>query len=1267
MKKKLMFTIICISLPLMWQHQRSSAEVMADYTAYPIHVTQSVKPNILFMISNDHTNFYRGYNNLTHYDNATEYYGYFNCDACYTYNGNYFEPSSVTSDHKCTGKWSGNFLNWLTMCHGDFVRKALTGGRRSSDTASPLLTILERGNIPTDDHRWLKDPDVTISQYTTYSNDSYTFYNTGITFKVKNGGTVVETYNVRVKVCDPSFGCEDNCNPDTFKPEGMIQRFSDKVRFGMMSYSYNKSDQGGVLRENIGGDINNLIYFVNNFTQKGWDPIGEMYYEGIKYFEHLSPTSDYTPASDSFSIASWQDPIQNWCQKNAVIVVNDEYPSKDHDKLPGSYWGSVSNPIPGLDVQAWTKEVGDDEGITGTQQPVGYYENTSYNCSTATVNNLGRVKGICPCEPPHDGTFHISGLAYYAHTTDLRNDFDHAQMIDTYTIAFRSTPSGYIIPPPPMNQLWLAAKYGGFHDINGNNRPDLQEEWDKDGNGVPDNFAYAEEGSQFEDALLKAITTILQGTASATAVSILSTSSEGESSLFQASFKPIVFDGIREINWLGYLNALWVDPYGNIREDTNHDNALVYTEDKIIRFALDEASGETTIQRYHDNDGDGKADSETPYETVVLSELEPQWEAGEKLALRAAPTRTIKTFVDKNENGVPDTGEVISFDTSNASTLRPFLDVDTDAEAANIISFIRGESVSTSYRDRNITIGGVEYVWKLGDIVYSTPAVVGKPSERYNQYYSDISYGAFFTQWKDRGITVYVGANDGMLHAFKAGTFNEGDNTATTGKEEHGWYSANEVPATTQGLGAERWAYIPYNLLPHLKWLIDPNYTHVYYVDLMPKVTDVRIFSSDANHPNGWGTILIGGMRLGGGERKFPEDFDDDGSSEERTFRSAYFILDITVPNNPVLLGEFTDANMAFTTSYPAIVRLEAQTPEDDKWFCIVGSGPTNYDGSSTQKGYVFVIDLNTKQVVKNFQTGEDKASMTSPITLDFDLDYNIDVIYIGETYEQSGNQGKMYRMSTRTCIDDDECTYLLDPNEWTKPSTLFSFNTPITASATASIDEDGNIWVYFGTGKYLNNDDKTDTTYQYYFYGIKDPCAYGGCTNKVTLTNDDNSSNIVILTNTEVEGATATTWDAFVKEVRAKQGWYIELVKNLDEPGERVLTRPSILGGVVLFSAFKPENDICGYGGTGSLYGLYYETGTSYYKPVLGTEAYGHEKKSLKRVELDKGVTSEIGLHVGKKASSTGFVQQSTGAVIQVEVAPAFSIRSGIVGWKQY
>ena len=115
---------------------------------------------------------------------------------------------------------------------------------------------------------------------------------------------------------------------------------------------------------------------------------------------------------------------------------------------------------------------------------------------------------------------------------------------------------------------------------------------------------------------------------------------------------------------------------------------------------------------------------------------------------------------------------------SDAIELRPFLDVDTVDEAEDLINFIRGEEVE-GHRDRNVTINGTEYVWKLGDIVYSTPTVVGKPMEMYNLYYSDVSYSEYYNLWKNRGITVYVGANDGMLHAFKAGTFYEGDNPET--------------------------------------------------------------------------------------------------------------------------------------------------------------------------------------------------------------------------------------------------------------------------------------------------------------------------------------------------------------------------------------------------------------------------------------------------------------------------------------------------------
>src|SRR3989454_12441414 len=125
---------------------------------------------------------------------------------------------------------------------------------------------------------------------------------------------------------------------------------------------------------------------------------------------------------------------------------------------------------------------------------------------------------------------------------------------------------------------------------------------------------------------------------------------------------------------------------------------------------------------------------------------------------------------------------------------------------------------------------------------------------------------AFSQQSRTRRQVAYMGANDGMLHAFNVGFYHRGDEAATTLEVEHGW-STRTATDNSSGplLGQELWGFIPYQLLPHLQWLARADYTHVYYVDLKPKVTDARIFTPDADHPNGWGTVLIGGVPGGGG------------------------------------------------------------------------------------------------------------------------------------------------------------------------------------------------------------------------------------------------------------------------------------------------------------------------------------------------------------------------------------------------------------------
>ncbi|GAB4397273.1 MAG: hypothetical protein OHK0048_05030 [Rhodoferax sp.] len=130
----------------------------------PNIVTSSAKPMIVLNVSRDHELFSRAYNeysdidgdNLpdTTYKHSFDYYGYFDSYKCYSYNGSYFVPSSVTTDKYCSGAWSGNFLNWATMTKMDVLRKILYGGHRSTDTSSS--TILERANLPTDTHAFAK-------------------------------------------------------------------------------------------------------------------------------------------------------------------------------------------------------------------------------------------------------------------------------------------------------------------------------------------------------------------------------------------------------------------------------------------------------------------------------------------------------------------------------------------------------------------------------------------------------------------------------------------------------------------------------------------------------------------------------------------------------------------------------------------------------------------------------------------------------------------------------------------------------------------------------------------------------------------------------------------------------------------------------------------------------------------------------------------------------------------------------------------------------
>src|SRR2546427_1317666 len=323
-----------------------------------------------------------------------------------------------------------------------------------------------------------------------------------------------------------------------------------------------------------------------------------------------------------------------------------------------------------------------------------------------------------------------------------------------------------------------------------------------------------------------------------------------------------------------------------------------------------------------------------------------------------------------------------------------------------------------------------------------------------------------------------MGANDGMLHAFNAGFFKTDESPidgtgptvqvrfTTTPKQLHSSTDCAGLPcdaAVTQYafrtdaplLGAELWAFIPQDLLPQLRWLTLANYDHAYYVDLTPKVTDARIFTPDADHPGGWGTVLIGGFRLGGSctnctsgkgtQRVVQADFNYDGDttdtgngtsgSDYRVFLSSYFVMDITNPEKePTLLWVFRDQSLGLTTADPSIIRVNPSTDANtsstnEKWYVGFGTGPTHLDAFSTQTAQIFVVDLKQGPSYndinktsgtsggftcstsspcialdtsggggagRGFSTGQTGAFMADAVTVDYNLDFRVEAVYAG-------------------------------------------------------------------------------------------------------------------------------------------------------------------------------------------------------------------------------------------------------------------------------
>jgi len=302
----------------------STASAVLTLSDSPLFLSLKAQPLNLLVMGRDHKLYYEAYDDTVDLDGdgqidvgykgwvtnvsgdfVIDYYGYFDSRKCYSYDStnNRFVPQSVTANKQCTGQWSGDFLNYLTMSRMDVLRKVLYGGKRSTDTTGTTAdTVLERVYIPQDTHSWAKE-------YTSTAVDGYNISNytplgqptSGTRHLIANttrgssepspgnpllrilqnraerawdwvarevleadntigAGTAVTPtdYVVRVQACRSVALNENNCRAYTvgantyYKPTGLLQDNASDMKFGLMTGSYTRNLSGGVLRKLVG-------------------------------------------------------------------------------------------------------------------------------------------------------------------------------------------------------------------------------------------------------------------------------------------------------------------------------------------------------------------------------------------------------------------------------------------------------------------------------------------------------------------------------------------------------------------------------------------------------------------------------------------------------------------------------------------------------------------------------------------------------------------------------------------------------------------------------------------------------------------------------------------------------------------------------------------------------------------------------------------------------------------------------------------------------
>ncbi len=1221
------------SLAVLFPARPGGAAVMSDYCQVPPFVISNIAPNVMLLVSNSSSMLKFAYVNSDNCSNATPAqcgpvdnttYGYFEPGYWYSYSGSgKFQPTVPKSTRsKADTEWDGSFLNWLTMRRIDVLRRALTGGTYNGRTLNSQITYAGGDTV-----KYLRDSANAWTPTTISNNKQVT-----VTFTTATGPSAAATTPEFTLRWVDSMGVGVSSGPYKVNVdvpsgatiEGVLQgTVGARARIGLTFF--NDDSQGGNVDPAIGfSSLSGMVSRINtpsNIVGGPAEPLAEAMYTIAGYFAQ-TPNSTGSPGLGLSNTTCIVAP--NSCNPRYHLGANADMPIGNNTD-PYNYGAGGTVRYPPC-AKSFVLIIADGEPCGDGNIPTAVLDNADW----APYRYTGPLTNWCGLGGAVAGA---ESLALWAHTTDLRsatigrNPIDRTQNLTFYVIQAFGSGSGI---------LKQVAINGGFEDSNNNKLPDVESEYNSGvaGSGNVDTYFAANGGNDLVAALKEAFSGILRRASSGTAASVLASGEGSGANLVQAVFYPRRRFGNDVIMWTGSLQNLWyyVDPYlanASIHEDTQADKILALDNDYLVQFVYDTDSDTTSIA-LRKTTATGAIDNAVPVITRSFEEAKSLWEAGNFLYATSPGLRHIYSIDDNSvRRDFTDTNYSYFQTPMDPPIVWPYTASDLTRA---LIAYVRGTDDSR-VRPRTVPVNGVtspDNVWKLGDIIYSTPRIAGGvPLNGYYRVYKDWTYKSFTdnTGYANRGV-VFTGGNDGMLHAFKLGKldFDGAWRTSYAQKAKLSNFGDNAV-----ALGKELWAYVPRSALPYLKYLPDNNYCHLYYADLSPFLFDASIGtgsgdqSDDVRTPDSWRTILIGGMRTGGACRAATGTCNSTTGGIPDCVKapgpgglSSYFAIDITNQTDPKVLWEFSSDQLGFATTGPAIVRISgrdgggnADSSRNGHWFVVFGSGPTGpidntynqFLGRSDQPLRLFVLPLKTGTPVVTIDHANDGTTIPNAFagsmlnaTADFDLDYQDDAVFFGYVKKDDAaltwTKGGVGRLATHANPN---------PATWTLSRVIDDIG-PVTSSVVRlQNNATGTNWLYFGEGRYYYERDLEidDANGQRRLYGIKDPCFRssnlyrGGCSSTAAFSSLTDQTTI-----------DNTVTDAVANDP-SFAGWYVNLsadnttLINYGDGGhrywaERVITDPLSVNttGIVFFTAYRPYNEMCNLGGKSFLWAIRYNTG---------------------------------------------------------------------------